>query len=79
MGRAGARGQRMETNGGRAVRREREGEREKVRRIDLLSWIRDLAADGPQGLEAVTDGVDVGHAHEHHLTVGVVLCARRYM
>lgn len=57
---------------------ERERGREKVRRIDLLSWIRDLAADGPQGLEAVADGVDVGHAHEHHLTVGVVLCARRY-
>lgn len=54
------------------------GGREKVRWINLLSRIRDLAADGPQGLEAVADGVDVGHAHEHHLTVGVVLCARRH-
>lgn len=70
----GGAGGRMETNGGRVVW----GGREKVRRINLLSWIRDLAADGPQGLEAVADGVDVGHAHEHHLTVGVVLCARRH-
>lgn len=78
MGGAGARGQWMETNGGRAEQRARAREREKVRRINLLSWIWDLAADGPQGLEAVADGVDVGHAHEHHLTVGVVLCARRH-
>lgn len=75
MGGAGARG-RMETNGGKAEQRARA--REKVRRINLLSWIWDLAADGPQGLEAVADGVDVGHAHEHHLTVGVVLCAQRH-
>lgn len=72
----GGAGGRMETNGGRAVCRG--GGREKVRWINLLSRIRDLAADGPQGLEAVADGVDVGHAHEHHLTVGVVLCARRH-
>lgn len=55
------------TNEGRAA------QREKVKRIDLLSWIRDLTADGPQSLEAVPDGVDVGHSHEHHLAVGVVL------
>lgn len=45
----------------------------KVKQMDLLSWIRDLTADGPQSLEAVPNGVNVGHSHEHHLTVGVVL------
>lgn len=59
-------------------RRQSGAEGEKVRRINLLSWIRDLAADGPQGLEAVADGVNVGHAHEHHLTVGVVLWTQKH-
>lgn len=45
----------------------------KVKEIDLLSWIGDLTADSPQSLEAVPDGVDVCHSHEHDLTVGVVL------
>lgn len=45
----------------------------KVKGINLLSWIRDLTADSPQSLEAVADGVDVSHSHEHDLTVGVVL------
>lgn len=43
-----------------------------VKQIDLLSWIRDLTADCSQSLEAVADGMDVGHSHKHHLTVGIV-------
>lgn len=38
-----------------------------------LDRIRDLSAESPQTLEALPDGVDVGHAHEHHLTVGIIL------
>lgn len=45
----------------------------KVKEIHLLSWIWDLTADCPQSLEAVPDGVDVGHSHKHDLTVGIVL------
>lgn len=25
-------------------------------------------------MEALADGVDVGHSHKHHLTVGIVFC-----
>lgn len=57
----------------------RAARREKVKRIDLLSWIGDLTADGPQSLEAVADGVDVGHSHKHHLTVGVVLYTQTHV
>lgn len=45
----------------------------KVKQIDLLSRIWDLTADSPQSLEAVADGMDVGHSHKHYFTVGVVL------
>lgn len=57
---------------GRHIWRQSHSER-KVKQIDLLSWIGDLTADGPQSLEAVADGMDVGHSHKHHLAVGVVL------
>lgn len=57
----------------------RAARREKVKRIDLLSWIGNLTADGPQSLEAVADGVDVGHSHKHHLTVGVVLYTQTHV
>lgn len=40
----------------------------------LLAGIRHLAAHSPEVLEAIPDGMDVGHSHEHNLTVGVVLC-----
>ena len=40
----------------------------------LLAGIRHLATHSTEVLEAVPDGVDVGHSHEHDLTVGVVLC-----
>lgn len=42
---------------------------------DLLGWIRHLSAKESQRLEALADGVDVGHSHKHHLTVGVVFCS----
>lgn len=67
-------GGRRGREGGRGRRKWRQSRSErKVKQIDLLSWIRDLTADGPQSLEAVPDGMDVGHSHEHHLAVGVVL------
>lgn len=40
----------------------------------LLAGIWHLATHSTEILEAVPDGVDVGHSHEHDLTVGVVLC-----
>lgn len=43
----------------------------------LLGWIRHLSAEETQRLETLADGVDVGHAHKHHLTVGIVLWNRR--
>lgn len=65
---------------GEAIKKRREGEvqtrAEPLRgkgQTDLLSRIWDLTADGPESLEAVSDGMDVGHTHEHYLTVGVVL------
>lgn len=42
---------------------------------NLLGWIRHLSAKESQRLEALADGVDVGHSHKHHLTVGVVFCS----
>lgn len=54
-------------------RNSNDGMGKTVKQIILLSRIRDLTADGPQGLEAVPDGMDVGHSHKHHLTVWVVL------
>lgn len=50
----------------------------KVSRIHLLAGVRDLTAHRPQSLEAVPDGVDVCHAHEHHLAVGVVFCVETH-
>ncbi len=43
----------------------------------LLGWIWHLSAEETQRLETLADGVDVGHAHKHHLTVGIVLWKRR--
>lgn len=43
---------------------------------NLLGWIRHLGAKETQRLEALADGVDVGHSHKHHLTVGIVFCRR---
>lgn len=43
----------------------------------LLGWIRHLRAQESQRLEALADGVDVGHSHKHHLTVGVVFCSSK--
>lgn len=43
-------------------------------RDHLLAGIRHLATHSPEVLEAVPDGMDVGHSHEHDLTVGVVFC-----
>lgn len=68
------RGEAIKTGGGRGRHEPGQSRTErKVKRIDLLSRIRDLTADSPQSLEAVPYGVDVGHSHEHHLTVRVVL------
>lgn len=71
----------MRWEGGRegGTNEPRAARREKVKRIDLLSWIGDLTADSPQSLEAVADGVDVGHSHKHHLTVGVVLYTQTHV
>lgn len=38
-----------------------------------LAGVWHLTADSTQILEAVPDGVDVGHAHEHNFTVGIIL------
>lgn len=43
-------------------------------REHLLARVWHLATHGAEILEAVPDGMDVGHSHEHDLTVGVVLC-----
>lgn len=43
-------------------------------REHLLAGIRHLATHSPKVLEAVPDGMDVGHSHKHDLTVRVVLC-----
>lgn len=43
---------------------------------NLLGWIGHLGAKKTQRLEALADGVDVGHSHKHHLTVGIVFCRR---
>lgn len=43
------------------------------RKKNSLGWIRHLSAEKTQRLETLADGVDVSHAHKHHLTVGVVL------
>lgn len=43
-------------------------------REHVLAGVWHLATHGTQILEAVPDGMDVGHSHEHNLTVGVVLC-----
>lgn len=40
----------------------------------LLAGIWHLAAHSPEVLEAIADSMDVGHSHEHDLTIGVVLC-----
>lgn len=42
----------------------------------LLAGVWHLATHSAEVLEAVPDGMDVGHSHEHDLTVGVVLCRR---
>lgn len=41
---------------------------------NLLRWIGHLSAKETQRLEALADGVDVGHSHKHHLTVWIVFC-----
>lgn len=41
--------------------------------VYILDRIRDLSAESSQTLEALADGVNVGHTHKHHLTVGIVL------
>ena len=46
---------------------------------DSLGWVRHLGTERTQALEALPDGVDVGHAHEHHLTVGVILYSQTHM
>ena len=51
--------------------------KKKKKMKNLLGWIRHLSAEETQGLETLADGVDVGHAHKHHLTVGIVLWSRR--
>lgn len=43
---------------------------------DLLGRIRHLGAEKAKRLETLADGMNVGHAHEHHLTVRVVLYRR---
>lgn len=43
-------------------------------REHLLAGIWHLATHSPEILEAIPDGVDVGHSHKHNLTVRVVLC-----
>lgn len=45
-------------------------------REHLLAGVWHLATHSTEVLEAVPDGMDVGHSHEHDLTVGVVLCRR---
>lgn len=40
----------------------------------LLAGIWHLATHGPEVLEAIPDGMDVGHSHKHDLTVGIVFC-----
>lgn len=40
----------------------------------LLAGVWHLATHSAEVLEAVPYGMDVGHSHEHDLTVGVVLC-----
>lgn len=44
---------------------------------NLLGRIRHLSAEETQRLEALADGVDVGHAHEHNFTVGIVVWSTR--
>lgn len=44
------------------------------RREHLLAGIWHLTTHGPEVLEAVPDGMDVGHSHKHDLTVRIVLC-----
>lgn len=46
-------------------------------REHLLAGIGHLATHSAEGLEAVPDGMDVGHSHEHDLTAGVVLCIHK--
>ena len=46
-------------------------------REHLLAGIGHLATHSAEVLEAVPDGVDVGHSHEYDLTVGVVLCTHK--
>lgn len=42
--------------------------------IHLLSWIWHLCAEQTQRLEALADGMDVCHPHEHYFTVRVIFC-----
>lgn len=46
-------------------------------KLHLLSWIWHLCAEQAQGLEALADGMDVCHPHEHYFTVGVIFCRER--
>lgn len=52
-------------------------QRPKPPNFHLLSWIWHLCAEQTQRLEALADGVDVCHPHEHHFTVGVIFCRER--
>lgn len=52
----------------------RRGEGWNQSREHLLAGVWHLATHSTEVLEAVPDGMDVGHSHEHDLTVGVVLC-----
>lgn len=45
-------------------------------REHLLAGIWHLATHSPEVLEAVPDGMDVGHSHKHDLTVRIVFCRR---
>lgn len=43
-------------------------------REHLLAGIWHLATHSPEVLEAIPDGVDVGHSHKQDLTVRIVFC-----
>lgn len=48
--------------------------RDEYQRKHLLAGVWHLATHSPEILEAVSDGMDVGHSHKHHFTVRIVLC-----
>lgn len=46
----------------------------EYQREHLLAGIWHLATHSPEVLEAIPDGMDVGHSHKHNLTVRIVFC-----